>query len=168
MRKLRQSQGFTVVELFVTLVIMSMFLGMVYVVFTYSGKTKKVALQLDAYHDARMLNFRIGAQLKFSNGVLFPPPAESGQRPPVAHQIVFRDELNRIRVIFLTPKQQLMMLDYDDLRRDRLAGAQILGTGVTSFRARQDDKRVVEYQAMMTINKQPHEIINQIKPANTL
>lgn len=167
-RSPRRQRGFTVVETFVSLVFLIMFMGMVYMVFFYSGKTQKVTMQLDAYHEARMLNYRLGSQLKFSNGVLFPSPGELGKAPISVHQLVFRDELNRIQVIFLTPDQNLMLLDYDDLRHNRLYQASQLGGGVTAFTVNQDARRVIEYQVTLQVDNKPYQITNRIKPVNQL
>lgn len=168
MKRIRKS-GFTLIELMVSIVIFTCLLGLVIWVFYFTGNTLKVTDQLDAFHAARLLNYRISAELKFSNGVLYPVlPPEGNKSSPKTNQLIFRDAMNRVKAIFLTPKRELVMLDYERLIGSKVAPPIVLGWNVDGFEVVVHPTRAVEFKAFMNVDKQMHEILNQVLPANAL
>ncbi len=159
-------KAFTLVEVIVATVLVSVFLGLLMYVFRYAGRSQKITEKLDAFHYARTLNFRISSELKFSSGILFPvPPTETGKTAK-AHQVIFRDAYNRVKAIILDPQHRLLLLDYERFVKDKLAPPTLLSWNVESFEVSVNSQRVCEFKAVLKVNQETHEVLNQVLPTN--
>ncbi|RCK81272.1 MAG: hypothetical protein OZSIB_2141 [Candidatus Ozemobacter sibiricus] len=159
--------GASLIEVLLAFVFLSTLLSLFVYAFYFSGKTQRVTEQLDAFHEARMVDYALSSEIKFSTGILYPLLPEDGSGPsPTVHQVIFRDPLNRVKAVFLTPEKDLVLIDYDRIVGNRLAPPRVLGRNVEKFEVTLLPTRVVEYRARFKIGTQDHEIVNQILPVN--
>jgi len=79
-KKLTNKQiGYTVVELLIVLVILSLLFLMLTPVFFFPKKTNDIMKRLDVYHESRKINHAINLRIKLSYDINFPPSNWSGQ-----------------------------------------------------------------------------------------
>lgn len=168
----RKIRGVTIVEMLVGTAIMVMLLGLVIWVFFFSRKTQGITEHLDAFHLARVLNYSISSVLKFSNGPIYPVVGSSPS--PKANHIIFRDTLNKVKAIILTPEKNLLLIDYDDFSGNRLNKPRLLGRNVSDFEVVVHPSRAIEYKIIMVVDKRnvidqkrTHVILDQVFPANS-
>ncbi|NLI75543.1 MAG: hypothetical protein GX442_03770 [Candidatus Riflebacteria bacterium] len=159
----------TIIEVLMAIALITMLLAMVVYVFYFSGKTKGMTEQLDAFHEARVVDYFLSSELKFSTGIIYPILPENGVgASPTVNQVIFRDALNQVKAVFLTPGHDLVLLNYDRIVGRQVAAPQVLGRNVQRFEVTLYPTRVVEYRALFKLGDQEHEIVNQLLPVNQL
>lgn len=161
-----QTKGFTVIEVLVAIAVISLIMLFIIPVFSYSRRATTTMNRLDSYHDVRRVDQEIASEIKFGSAILYPPrPAASGAGDWHS-QIVYRNSINQTQVIFVNDKDQLMLLNYDDILGSYLSSARLLGSSIKEFMARRHGNSVVEYKLCFEANEREFAVTNRIALMN--
>ncbi len=143
-------KAFSMLELMVAIMIMAMLAVMGFGAMRYSKKTKVMMDRVDVYHGARTAGNNISDLLKHASALVYPkrPSLKEDKLAygEVTHQIIFKDFLNRIQVIYLDDKNNLCCLNYLAMDSDyRLKPPRLLAANVKKFTARRYGVAAIEY-----------------------
>ena len=160
------TKGFTIIELLVAIAIFTLLMLFIMPVFSYSRRATTMMNRLDSYHDIRRVDQEIAAEIKFGSAILYPPSPTATDAGEWHSQIVFRNSINQTQVIFVNDKDQLMLLNYDEIRGSYLSSAKLLGSNIKEFLARRKGSSVIEYKLCFEGDAREFAVTNQIALMN--
>ena len=105
-------------------------------------------------------------ELKFSSGVLYPPPDQNGMVSDWYPQLVFRNHLNQVIMLYVNKKDKLIMFNYDNVTGSKLSLGKVLGSNVKEFLVRRDGSSVIEYKLTFEIDKKDFIVSNRVTLVN--
>lgn len=145
-----KKSGFTVLEVVVSIVLFVVVLAMLSPVFKYSRSTVTTMNRLDTYHDSRNINYSIANELKYSTGVLFPKSTAEGEGSGAwSHQLIFRNSINQIVLLYINDLSRLVAINYDQLKNKKFIKGRILADNVIDFLVRRPYANLVEFQVKL-------------------
>ncbi len=154
------------VEIMIALAVLGLLSAFILPVFTYSKRAGTTMNKLDSYHDVRRVDHELSADLKLGSGILFPPKPEGASVSPWYNQLIFRNSINQIQLIYLNEDDRLMLLNYDKVKGSYLQGGRRLATKVKEFNVRRHGSSVVEYKITYETDKKDFVISNRISLLN--
>lgn len=159
-------KGFTVIEILVAVAVFSLIMLFIMPVFSYSRRATATMARLDSYHDVRRVDQEIAAEIKFGSAILYPPRPAAANAGEWHSQIVFRNSINQTQVIFVNEKNQLLLLNYDEIVGSYLANAKLLGSNIKDFLARRHGNSVIEYKLCFDADGREFAVTNRIALMN--
>lgn len=160
----------TTVEIMIGAVILSLMLLFVVPILSYSRKANSTMQRLDSYHDIRRVDQEIASEMKFGSAVMYPPRPDSTDDSVAASdwysQVIFRNAMNQVMVLFVNESDQLVMLNYDELRGASLAAARTLANRIKGFAVRRHGNSVVEYRLAFDAEGREFAVTNKISMLN--
>ena len=160
------NKGFTLIEVLIAFAVLGLIFSFIYPVISYSKQASKTMTKLDVYHDARRVDQGVFDELKFSSGVLYPPVNQNGMISDWYPQLVFRNHLNQIIMLYVNKKDKLIMFNYDNVTGSKLSLGKVLGSNVKEFVVRRDGSSVIEYKLTFDIEKKDFIISNRVTLVN--
>ena len=164
----KRSYGYTIIEVLIVCIILSILFFMMTPVFFYPKKTEEIEKRLDIYHDSRKVNHAIELSIKLASGISFPSDKYIGKKEWF-HQIIFRNYLQQTIVIFLNKKNELMELNYDQILNNKLMSWKRLGSNIDSFQVRRPTSNAIEIRITFKLpNKGKYRVSSFINLINVL
>ena len=160
--------GFTLIEVLIAFAVIGLIFSFIYPVIQYSRQATTTMTKLDAYHDARRVDQEVFNELKFGAGILYPPSHELGLVTDWYPQLVFRNHLNQIIMLYVNTKDKLIMFNYDNVKGSKLSLGKILGSEVKELVVRRNGSSVIEYKLTFEIEKKDFIISNRVTLVNVL
>jgi len=161
-----QARGFTIIEILVAIAVLSLVLLFIIPVFSYSRRASTTMNRLDSYHDVRRVDQEIASEIKFGSAILYPPRPAGSDAGEWHSQIVYRNSINQTQIIFVNEKDQLMMLNYDEILGSYLSNARLLGNSIKEFAARRHGNSVIEYKLCFEAEQREFAVSNRIALMN--
>lgn len=166
--KTTKYSGYTIVELLIAVALISLIMSMTLPIFSYSKKSVKMMKELDVYHYARKANNDIATKLKYATKIIFPPQRLVRSKQYV-NQLIFSNSLNQAIVYFVNTKNELMEVNYDDIRNNGVGHFRKLAGKVKSFKVRYPESNALEYKITFNLaNKKTYQFSNMISFENAL
>ncbi len=159
-------KAFTLVELIIALAVLALLLAFIYPILFYSRTANNTITKLDVYHDVRRVDQAVFDELKLGSGVLYPPKPEKGIIGEWYPQLIFRNHLNQIIMLYVNKKNKLIIFNYDDVDGAYLSLGKILGSNIKEFVVRRQGSSVIEYRLTFEIDKRDFVIANQVTLVN--
>ena len=159
-------KAFTLVELIIALAVLALLLAFIYPILFYSRTANNTITKLDVYHDVRRVDQAVFDELKLGSGVLYPPKPEKGVIGEWYPQLIFRNHLNQIIMLYVNKKNKLIIFNYDDVDGAYLSLGKILGSNIKEFVVRRQGSSVIEYRLTFEIDKRDFVIANQVTLVN--
>ena len=163
---MKNKKGFTLIELLIAIVIIGLIYTFIYPVLSYSRQASNTMTKLDVYHDARRVDQGVFDELKFSSGILYPPLNDNGNISDWYPQLIFRNHLNQVVMLYANKKDKLVLFNYDNVKGSKLSLGKILGSKVKEFVVRRDGSSVIEYKLTFEIEKKEFIISNRVTFVN--
>lgn len=135
-------------------------------IFSYSKKAGSTMNRLDSYHDIRRVDQEVSTELKLGSGILFPPKPDGATESEWYNQLIFRNSINQIQLIYVDEGNKLMLLNYDKLNGSYLAGGRRLGSNIKEFAVRRHGNSVVEYKMIYQVEKKDFTVTNRVALLN--
>ena len=158
--------GITLIEILIAFAVIGLISSFIYPVLQYSRQATTTMTKLDAYHDARRVDQEVFNELKFGAGILYPPSHDLGLVTDWYPQLVFRNHLNQVIMLYVNKKDKLVMSNYDNVNGSKLSLGKILGSKVKEFVVRRHGSSVVEYKLTFEIDKKDFIISNRVTLVN--
>jgi len=162
----KRVNGFTIIEILVAIAVLSLVLLFIIPVFSYSRRASTTMNRLDSYHDVRRVDQEIASEIKFGSAILYPPRPAGSDAGEWHSQIVYRNSINQTQIIFVNEKDQLMMLNYDEILGSYLSNARLLGKSIKEFAARRHGNSVIEYKLCFEAEQREFAVSNRIALMN--
>jgi prepilin-type N-terminal cleavage/methylation domain-containing protein len=158
--------GFTLVEIMIGCAVFGLLLVFLLPIFSYSKRAGATMNRLDSYHDIRRVDQEVSTELKLGSGILFPPKPDGAGESEWYNQLIFRNSINQIQLIYVDESDKLMLLNYDKLKGSYLAGGRRLGSNIKEFSVRRHGNSVVEYKMIYEVEKRNFTTTNRISLLN--
>ncbi len=158
--------GFTFIELCVAMTVLILLFIFVYPILSYSRSATNTMNKLDVYHDVRRVDQTVFSELKLGSGIMYPPNTDDGSVSDWYHQLVFRNHLNQIMMLYVNKDDKLILFNYDDVKGAYLSLGKTLGSNVKEFAVRRHGSSVVEYRLTFEIDKKDFVITNLVTLVN--
>ena len=166
--KMSPKNGYTIVEVLIAVALISLIMSMTLPIFSYSKKSVSMMKELDVYHYARQANNEITTKLKYATKIVYPPQKLVRSKQYV-NQLIFSNSLNQAIVYFVNEKDELMEVNYDDIRKNGVSHFRKLAGKVKSFKVRYPESNVLEYKITFNLeNKKTYTFSNMISFENAL
>lgn len=167
MKKLYKNKknGFTLIEIIIVLTILCLVFAFISPILSFSKKSNETMNKLDIYHDCRRIDQEVFSELKLGSGILY-PPKEDGPSGDWYPQLVFRNHLNQIIMLYVNKKDKLILFNYDNVKNGYLSLGKVLGSKIKDFSVRREGSSVVEYRLTFEINKKDFVITNKVTLVN--
>ncbi|MBP5468127.1 MAG: type II secretion system protein [Candidatus Riflebacteria bacterium] len=159
-------KAFTLVELIIAFGVFALLLAFIYPILFYSRSANNTLTNLDVYHDVRRVDQAVFDELKLGSGVLYPPKPEQGIIGEWYPQLIFRNHLNQIIMLYVNKKNKLIIFNYDDVKGAYLSLGKPLGSNIKEFVVRRQGSSVIEYRLTFEIDKRDFVIANQVTLVN--
>lgn len=159
-------KGFTLLELLLVLGFMALLMAFFYPVFSNTRKANETMARLDVYHDIRRIDQVIYEELKLSTGILYPPAPKNEARGDEYNQVIFRNHINHIFMLYLNKKDELILFNYDNVKDAHLSLGKTIGRNVKNFTVRRYGSSMLEYKLTFEINNKPFIISNKVTMLN--
>lgn len=166
--KNKRKSGFTLIELFIAIGVLGLFMVIVYPVLSYSKKAGETMNKLDVYHDVRRIDQDVFDELKLGCGILYPPKPENDMDEDWYHQLLFRNHLNQTIMLYVNKKDKLILFNYDNVKGNDLSLGKTLGSHVKDFVVRRHGSSVIEYKLTFEIEKKEFIVTNRVTLVNVL
>jgi hypothetical protein len=167
MKNFKQNRiGFTIVEILIAFAVIGLIFSLIMPVLSYSKQASNTMNKLDVYHDARRVDQEVFDELKFSSGILYPPLDDSGSGNDWYPQLVFRNHLNQIVMLYTNKANKLVMFNYDNVKGTKLSLGKRLGSKVKEFVVCRHGSSVIEYKLTFEIDKKDFVISNRVTLVN--
>lgn len=163
---IKKTKGFTIIEILVAIAVLSLIMLFVVPVFSYSRRATTTMTRLDSYHDVRRVDQEVSAEIKFGSAILYPTRPTAADAGEWHSQVVFRNSINQTQVIFVNDKDQLLLLNYDEVLGSSLSGARLLGSNIKEFLARRHGNSVIEYRLCFEAEGREFVVTNRIALMN--
>ncbi len=165
-RTTNKIKAFTVIEVLVALVILSLLLLMIVPIFSYSRSTVKTMNRLDVFHDTRKISHEINSTLKLTTEVLYPDPSvKRGWR----NYMVFRSPFNQVYIFYVNDKDSLIVINYDKIRNGKVVSGKTLARNVKEFSVRRPESNLIEYRVRLEAeNSKEIEFSGMVNLANLI
>lgn len=161
-----KNNGFTLIEMFIVVAVLGLFMTLVYPVLSYTSKASNTMNRLDVYHDVRKVDQTISNELKLGVKVLYPPKDDVELVSDWYPQLIFRNHLNQVLMLYVNKKNKLVLFNYDAVEGSYLSLGKVLGTNIKDFEVRRHGTSVVEYKLTFEIEKKDFVITNRITLVN--
>lgn len=163
---MKSIRGFTIIELLVVIALISLLLLLLMPVFTYSRKSVDTMNRLDVYHDVRKVTYAINSSIKLATEVIYPDPSS---KHSWKNSIIFRNSLNQIYIFYVSDKNRLVLINYDDIHDGKVVKGRTIAGNVKTFRVRRGETNLIEYKICLTAkgNKEL-EISGMVNLANLI
>lgn len=165
---MNKKNGFSTIELFVTISILGIFLVIIYPIFSYSRKASDTMSKLDVYHDVRKIDQVIFDELKLGSGILYPPRPDDYGESDWYNQLIFRNHLNQTIMVYVNKKDNLLLFNYDNVKGNTLSLGKNIGNHIKEFKVRRHGSSVIEYRISFEIEKKEFVITNRVTLINVL
>ena len=162
----KTAKGFTIIEILVAIAVLSLVLLFIIPVFSYSRRASTTMNRLDSYHDVRRVDQEIASEIKFGSAILYPPRPTGSDAGEWHSQIIYRNSINQTQIIFVNEKDQLMMLNYDEILGSYLSNARLLGSSIKEFATRRHGNSVIEYKLCFEAEQREFAVSNRIALMN--
>lgn len=166
MKNKNKNKGFTLVEILITFAVIGLLFTFIYPVISYSRQASNTMTKLDAYHDARRVDQEVFNELKFGAGILYPPINNNGLITDWFPQLVFRNHLNQVIMLYVNQNDKLIMFNYDNVNGSKLSLGKVLGSKVKEFVVRRHGSSVIEYKLSFEIEKKDFIVSNRVTLVN--
>lgn len=143
----KKMNGFTIIEMLVALVILTTLMLMLMPVFTYSRKTVDTMNRLDTYHDTRKISHEINSTLKLATEVIFP---DTAAKHSWRGCVIFRNPTNQVLIFYVNDDKNLVLINYDRIRKGKVLRGKKIASGVEDFRIRRKETNLLEYQVKLS------------------
>ena len=161
-----KNRAFTLIEILIAFAVLGLIFSFIYPIISYSKQATKTMTKLDVYHDASRVDQGVFDELKFSSGVLYPPSNQNGLVSDWYPQLVFRNHLNQVIMLYVNKKDKLIMFNYDNVTGSKLSLGKVLGSNVKEFLVRRDGSSVIEYKLTFEIDKKDFIVSNRVTLVN--
>ena len=163
----KKIKGFTLLEVLIATSILVLIIALMYPVFASSKQAGNLMNRLDTYHDTRRIDQEIFSELKFGTDILYPPKCDENLEGDWYHQLVFRNHLNQIIILYVNENDKLMIFNYDNVKNSYLSLGKPLDTNkIKDFSVRRKGSSVVEYRLTFDIGKKDFVVTNQVTLMN--
>ncbi|MDD3377893.1 MAG: type II secretion system protein [Candidatus Riflebacteria bacterium] len=158
--------GITLIEILIAVAVLGLMMTFLLPIFSYSRRAGTTMNRLDVYHDIRKVDHAISGELKLGSGVLYPPKPAGDSTTDWYSQVIFRNHLNQVLMVYLNEQDKLVLFNYDDIKDSYLSLGRFLGSKVKDFAVRRHGNSVIEYKLTFEIEKQDFTISNRITLVN--
>jgi prepilin-type N-terminal cleavage/methylation domain-containing protein len=163
---INKKRGFTLIEIIIVLAVLGLVFAFISPILSFSKKSNETINKLDIYHDCRRIDQEVFSELKLGSGILYPPKIEDGLSGDWYPQLVFRNHLNQIIMLYVNKKDKLILFNYDNVKNGYLSLGKVLGSKIKDFSVRRHGSSVVEYRLTFEINKKDFVITNKVTLVN--